>query len=797
MNLWSLLYPNKIRSVSHYIVFVFLMLAGCITNGVCQSHSDLFYLDTGAGLICYKNPQASGHIKIPKSLTKLIAVGVAEGMLVVAERFGGPDPNTIEKPIPIIGIVDHAFADNQNILSVSIPDSVTSIPFGAFDGCSSLQEATIPSSVESIGAHAFAGCGLPSITIPNSVKSIGSFAFYDCYNLQEATIPSSVESIGVSAFQACRLKNVIVPNGVKSIGIQAFASNPMTKVNIPDSVTSIAPYAFDAANLKDINVSKGNADYSSENGVLFNKNKTALLLCPQGKRGHYAIPQGVIEIDVAAFSGCSYLTSIEIPNSVTSIGEQAFAHCTSLTSIKTPNSVTSIHGTAFGLCWSLKHIVFEGNAPQIINKHLWQVPSDLKIILLDNDATGFDQGFGGIPTDRINPLDLHILTVTTEGLKGEVWVRVNPPDWNGLVHSLVGDTTQFGRHYNYGDEVTLQAVKQNPELNRFKHWLANGEFVSTDPTVTFKMDNDLILQAVYESYVDPDTHILSDSAYSITGDSVTITGETVSGVLDIPATIQGKRVRKIGDNAFQGISGLKSVKIPNGVTSIGKKAFFGCSGLTSVTIPDSVNSIGKYAFQDCVNLYSVTIPDSVTIIDYATFKGCTRLAKVTIGNSVTSIGYFAFAYCNSLKSVTIPESVTRIRDEAFKYCGLNRICFKGNAPIFGYDVFIYSRLSKILITEGATGFGKTFEYTQWGNLVKIPIQILERIKINSVSKSTSPFTISFESKSGSVYSIQASHDLKRWGIIGIAQGTGSSVEFTDRRDAFIFHKQYYRVKLEE
>jgi len=96
--------------------------------------------------------------------------------------------------------------------------------------------------------------------------------------------------------------------------------------------------------------------------------------------------------------------------------------------------------------------------------------------------------------------------------------------------------------------------------------------------------------------------------------------------------------------------------------------------------------------------------------------------------------------------------------------------------------------AKIFINPDAIGFGETF-----GGL---PVIILKKLKINTFRKSTTPFSLSFESKSGSTYSIQASYDFKKWGRIGEVQATGSSVEFTDWREA-LFQKQYYRVKLAE
>ncbi|MBP65471.1 MAG: hypothetical protein CL727_06880, partial [Chloroflexi bacterium] len=237
---------------------------------------------------------------------------------------------------------------------------------------------TIPDSVTSIGGGAFLGCnGLASITIPDSVTSIGSRVFEDCSGLTSVTISNNVTSIGEKAFWGC---------------------SSLTNVTIPDSVASIGAWAFNGCrSLTSIEVGKGNAEYSSDDGVLFDKSQTRLIQFPFGKSGHYTITDSVTSIGNGAFLGCSSLTSVTIGDSVTSIENGAFDRCSNLTSVTIPDSVTTIGNGAFAGCSSLTSVVFEGNAPSSTTQasDVFNGLSENATIIIDPEATGFEEAFLG------------------------------------------------------------------------------------------------------------------------------------------------------------------------------------------------------------------------------------------------------------------------------------------------------------------------------------------------------------------------------------------------------------------
>ena len=265
---------------------------------------------------------------------------------------------------------------------------VTSIGGEAFSSCSSLTSLTIPDGVTSIGENAFRECtALEDVVIPDSVTSIGFGAFYNTaiYNTEERWTDGVlyIDNWLLEAKESVS-GDYVVASGTTGIADGAFGCSSLTSVIIPEGVTSISDQAFNnCGSLTEISVAVDNTVYTSENGVLFDKAKTALLVYPAGKtEAEYVIPESVTSIGEGAFWCSSNLRNVTIPDSVTSIGDSAFG-CSGLTSVTIGNGVTSIGDLAFCNCDNLQEAYFMGNAPSLgVDAFMtWSIETQANIII--------------------------------------------------------------------------------------------------------------------------------------------------------------------------------------------------------------------------------------------------------------------------------------------------------------------------------------------------------------------------------------------------------------------------------
>ncbi|MCR5064195.1 MAG: leucine-rich repeat domain-containing protein [Bacteroidales bacterium] len=249
--------------------------------------------------------------------------------------------------------------------NVVIPDSVsyggttypvTAIGNRAFYECTDLVSVSIPSTVTDIAIYAFAASGLSSVTI--NAATIGQAAFYNCSNLTSVTFGNSVVSIGESAFRNCTgLSSITIPSSVTSIGSSAFGScTGLTTVFFnADSITSTVNAFGGCRNI---------TSFIFGNNVKIVPIKVCNFLTGLT---NVVIPGSVSRINNEAFRGCTGLVSVSIPNAVTTIGLDAFFGCSGLRSVIIGDSVATIGVSAFAHCNNLETIIIHATTPPVIS----------------------------------------------------------------------------------------------------------------------------------------------------------------------------------------------------------------------------------------------------------------------------------------------------------------------------------------------------------------------------------------------------------------------------------------------
>lgn len=188
----------------------------------------------------------------------------------------------------------------------------------------------------------------------------------------------------------------------------------------------------------------------------------------------------------------------------------------------------------------------------------------------------------------------------------------------------------------------------------------------------------------------------------------------------IPQKYNGKPIKGIERSVFDNHTELKSVVIPDTVTSLGYRAFGGCTSLVSVTIPGTMASIYTTAFENCTGLKSVVFEDGAKSLDG--FMGCTNLESVTVPDSITTIGSNAFQNCSSLTSIRIPDGVTTVGAKAFDGCtGLieteNGISYVGN-----WAILCDPSVTDAVLREGTVGIA-TVAFGECASLKSITVPV--------------------------------------------------------------------------
>ena len=629
-----------------------------------------------------------------------------------------------------------AFAKCLKLKNVVLNKGIETIGFRAFKECINLENVTIPDSVKTIDTGAFARCyKLKKIIIPDSVQSLGNGAFYKCINLTQVNIPNGVktipgyfyaqgyadETVAAGCFQDCRsIKNIIIPSSVSTIKESAFSGcTSLSSVFIGSGVKELDKRGFYGCDsLAEITVDEKNANYSSLDGVLFNKDKTNIVIYPNGKKGTYSLPNKVTKISSYAFCNCSGLTSVTIPNSVTSIGDSAFSGCTGLTNITIPNSVTSIEGSAFSGCTGLTNIMIP-NSVTSIEGSAFSGCAGLTNIMIPNSVTSI----GGSAFSGCTGLTSITIPESVTSLYGSTF--------DGCTNLKKIEVSQNNENYSSYNGVLLD--KDGYNLIRCPEG-KSGNFVVPDSV------------GCIESYAFYNCTNLTN--IQISENVYAIEGYAFENCKSLEKFVLPDNVYNIGyyggwyelHPIFSGCTNLKEIEVSSGNDNyssvdgvlydkeVEKLIYCPAKKSGEYTVPKSIKSVTDYAFDDCNSLESIVLPESMPEFSYSLYdlECCPSLKSIkvtgnnayysaedgvlfnkdkteiyvfprskegnyTIPNSVTEISSNQFSQCTGLTGITIPNSVTQIVDNPFNGNLKSIKVSEGNKYFCSYDGVLFNK----------------------------------------------------------------------------------------------------------
>ena len=492
---------------------------------------------------------------------------------------------------------------------------------------------------------------------------------------------------------------------VTAIGANAFKDNTkLTWVTLPDSVTDIGAGAFSGCT---------------------SLNKTGI-----------SSTSNVKTIGANAYSGCG-LPIVTLPDTVTSLGKDAFKDSAGLYKASLPGS---LYGTAnifsywFSGCADNLVVTFrreEGDyMAQVVNGYTWYY---------QNSASGS----GVTITHFIEPQPTGTITIPSKlgGKTVDTIATYAFKDYTGITSVIIPSTVKSIERNAFQGCTGLTSVSIPRSVTSIADYAFNGcsNLASASlPDTLNGIDESKVFQGCasginvtyrdkggrtsvvvggktwWYRVVDGGAEIFYADPYASSGDPDYAPGAwhaavqpAPSGTLNIPETLGGYPVTKIGKYAFESCEDMSAVTIPDSVTEIDEFAFGGCWELATVNFGTGLKTIGEYAFDACGELASLDLPDGLTSIENSAFNGCHSLTSLVIPDSVNKLGVNAFSSCSGLTSVILPEGLTDIGYMPFYRCSsLTDVTLKTEAAVNSFiRVFDRSYVKNVIIAEGVTAIG--------------------------------------------------------------------------------------------
>lgn len=591
----------------------------------------------------------------------------------------------------------YTFSYCYKLKEIHFPARLTEIGQNAFRQCSALTTISFggeghggESRLKNIGAYAFTQCAALAgeIRLPKTMCNLSVISAAN--DTQSAHVDYERTAIGAGAFSGCyAITAVIFEDGGSSedevtIGSGAFENcRNLVTLHLPNR---LAEYVIDAKNKLDplpksafsgciellpegVTMESGDAVIVIKDGIVYNNDMTELKYAFSTVSGIVTVPGTVETIAASAFANCSEITEIEFEegSALTTIEKNAFSNCSSLTEIVIPAGVESLGDYAFSNCSALTTITLPGTlklgeeGKDEFDLSIFSGCGKLTNIIFDNHPT-YESVDGVVFTDEGKTLVYYPTTRADESYTVSAGVTAIAPQAfagntklknvvlpSGLV--TIGNNAFNGCtalvSINIPNTVTLiddGAFNGCVSLSELTFEAGNdkvGLFIGSGDHPTGTMNNTNAEVDMRFAYTD----VFADT-YSLTH-------------IDFPT-----RLVKIEDRAFWN-SGLQSMTFGASslLTEIGDYAFR-ASDLKSVALPEGLTTIGNLAFYECVSLESVSLPASLTTMKRYAFAECEKLSSVTFaaGCKLAALSNGVFALCTSLKSIQLPAGIETIAD---------------------------------------------------------------------------------------------------------------------------------------
>ncbi len=579
--------------------------------------SAIFAYAMGLSIICVNITVTAGDFKYSLFQNRLIIT-----------RYTGRDkhvivPETLDGyPVSMIG--RNAFRNKAEMVSITLPETITGLGDRAFYGCAGLTEIILPDRIVFIGDQAFSGC--TSLTDIHVDKNNREFTGINGVLFDKAATTLIQYPIGRQQ------ETYSVPDGVIMIGNCAFrGASKLTTIEWPDSLAVIGDSAF--------------------------RNVTSLT--------HIVLPEGVTFVRDSAFRGCTALTEITIPESVTGIGWAAFQGCTRLANVTIMNGVRNLGGSIFSECSSLKEIFIPGSVAtigdrafdgctsltgiQVADDNIHYV-SDDGVLIHKDSRTLLQHPLKRSGSYRVPDGIIHIADNAFQGCMGLTEV------------SLPGSVAVIGNSAFRDCENLIHVHWDNKHrIELENHDVHQG---TDSMAVTTARDWQRIGDAAFRNCTKLKTITLPNRVKDI--------GATAfSGCNNLKEIHLGEHLTSLGEAVFRECSSLTNITLPASLTNLGRVAFSQCSALLEIDVADDNQT---FTAVDGV----VFDKQRRTLLRYP--PG--RKGHYTIPDGVETIGAAAFGNTRSLPAVTVPQSVRTIGGIAFVSCpGLKALYFKGDKPM--------------------------------------------------------------------------------------------------------------------